>query len=369
MPQEVAMREAYGKALVEMGRENPDIVALDADLSKSTMTHLFAKEFPRRFFDCGIAEQNMVGIAAGFAASGKIPFASTFAVFMLGRCFDQVRMSIVQPGLNVKLVPTHGGITVGEDGISHQAIEDLALACSLPGLTVIVPADAIEAVQAVKTAAATDGPFYIRLCRPKSPLLYDNSYRFELGKAVTMREGSDVTVIAIGLMVAEALKAADVCGHGHRIAGEEGDRQPVLGLKLGKPHGDFDAAGPLWVRHLQRLDVRLTLDRRRNNDHCSFILPLRHMNLSSKIMGPQEGVSIEQRNRIPSILLRRPYHVPETSFRIRVNGLNGMAQVFPAKSDRQHLNRNPIGFLLKNQATPDIYTRHPVLFQHHSLLS
>ena len=134
MAQEISTRDAYGQTLVELGKENPDIVVLDADLSKSTMTHFFAKQFPERFFDCGVAEQNMVTIAAGLASSGKIAFASTFAVFIPGRCFDQVRMSIAQPGLNVKLVTTHSGISVGEDGISHQAIEDLALACSLPGV-------------------------------------------------------------------------------------------------------------------------------------------------------------------------------------------------------------------------------------------
>jgi transketolase len=209
MAPEMSLREAYGQTLVELGRENPDIVVLDADLSKSTMTQLFAKEFPERFFDCGIAEQNMVSIAAGLAASGKIPFASTFAVFIPGRCFDQVRMSVAQPRLNVKLVVTHGGITVGEDGTSHQAVEDLSLACSLPGLNVIVPADAIETAQAVKAAAATFGPFYIRLCRPKAPLVYDQSYRFNLGKAATLREGQDATIMAIGLMVAPALEAAD----------------------------------------------------------------------------------------------------------------------------------------------------------------
>ncbi len=209
MLQEVSLREAYGKTLVELGRENSDIVALDADLSRSTMTHFFAGEFPERFFDCGIAEQNMVSIAAGLAASGKIPFASTFAVFVPGRCFDQIRMSIAQPGLNVKLVVTHGGISVGEDGTSHQSIEDLALITSLPGFTVVVPADAIETAQAVKVAASSYGPFYIRLCRPKMPLVYNDDYRFNLGKAVTMKRGEEVTVIAIGIMVAAALKAAD----------------------------------------------------------------------------------------------------------------------------------------------------------------
>ncbi len=209
MLQEISLRETYGKTLVELGRENSDIVVLDADLSPSTMTHFFASEFPERFFDCGIAEQNMASIAAGLAASGKIPFASTFAVFVPGRCFDQIRMSIAQPKLNVKLVATHGGISVGEDGTSHQSIEDLALITSLPGFTVIVPADAIETAQAIRIAAASYGPFYIRLCRPKMPLVYNEDYRFNLGKAVTMKRGEEVTIIAIGIMVAAALEAAD----------------------------------------------------------------------------------------------------------------------------------------------------------------
>ena len=203
------MREAYGKTLVELGKENSDIVVLDADLSRSTMTQFFAREFPSRFFDCGIAEQNMVGIAAGLAASGKIPFTSTFAVFTPGRCFDQIRMSIAQPAINVKLVATHGGISVGEDGTSHQSIEDLALVGSLPSFTVIVPADAIETAQAIRVAAASYGPFYIRLCRPKTPLVNNQDYRFNLGKAVTMRRGKEATIIAIGLMVTAALEAAE----------------------------------------------------------------------------------------------------------------------------------------------------------------
>ncbi len=204
----VSVREAYGKALLELGMENHDVVVLDSDLSRSTMTAFFAREFPERFFECGIAEQNMIGIAAGMAASGKIAFASTFAVFVPGRCFDQVRMSIAQPGLNVKLVTTHGGISVGEDGTSHQSIEDLSLICSLPGFSVIVPADATETTEAVKAAAAHLGPFYIRLCRPRLPLVYGEDYRFKLGKAVMMRQGGDATIIAIGLMVRAALEAA-----------------------------------------------------------------------------------------------------------------------------------------------------------------
>jgi len=209
MTEEVSMREVYGSTLVELGKENKDVVVLDADLSPSTMTKYFAKEFPERFFDCGIAEQNMVGIAAGLASSGKIPFASTFAVFIPGRSFDQIRVSIAQPLLNVKLVATHGGISVGEDGSSHQAVEDLSLITSLPGFSVIVPADAIETAQAVRTAASGFGPFYIRLARLKVPLVYTDDYRFELGKAVVMRDGKDVTVIAIGILVAAALEAAE----------------------------------------------------------------------------------------------------------------------------------------------------------------
>jgi transketolase len=209
MPREASLRETYGKTLVELGKENQNIVVLDADLSKSTMTQYFGTAFPQRFFEVGIAEQNLIGIAAGLAASGKIPFASTFAVFAPGRCFDQIRMSVAQPKLNVKIVTTHGGITVGEDGISHQAIEDLALICSLPGFTVIVPADAIETAQAVRVAAALDGPVYIRLPRPKLPIILPDDYHFELGKAVELRTGTDATIIAIGIMVTATLEAAD----------------------------------------------------------------------------------------------------------------------------------------------------------------
>jgi transketolase len=205
----ISTREAYGRTLVTLGRENPDIVVLDADLAKSTMTLYFAKEFPQRFFDCGIAEQNMIGIAAGLAASGKIAFASTFAVFATGRCFDQLRMSVSQPRLNVKVVATHGGISVGEDGLSHHAIEDVALACSLPGFNVIVPADGEETSQVIRAIAAAPGPFYVRLGRPKVPRVVPEGYRFELGKAVLMREGRDITVIANGLMVAAAVDAAE----------------------------------------------------------------------------------------------------------------------------------------------------------------
>jgi len=206
--EQVSLRDTYGKTLAELGRGNMDIVVLDADLAKSTMTEYFGKEFPHRFFDCGVAEQNMMGIAAGLAASGKTAFASTFAVFAPGRCFDQIRMSVAQPLFNVKIVSTHGGITVGEDGTSHQSIEDLALIGSLPGIRVIVPADAVETSQAVRTAASTEGPFYIRLPRPKLPVVFGDGYRFNLGKAVNMKGGRDATIIAIGVMVSIALEAS-----------------------------------------------------------------------------------------------------------------------------------------------------------------
>jgi transketolase len=206
---EQATREVYGRTLVELGRERPDLVVLEADLSPSTMTCYFAEAFPQRHFDCGIAEQNMVSIAAGLAASGKVVFASTFAVFAAPKVYDQVRMNVAQPGLNVKIVATHGGITVGEDGFSHQAVEDLALMSSLPGLTVIVPADGPEAEQTVRAAARLPGPFYIRLGRPKTPVVHGEGYRFEVGRAEVLREGRDVTIIACGALVSRALLAAE----------------------------------------------------------------------------------------------------------------------------------------------------------------
>lgn len=201
-------REMYGRTLAVLGEELPNLVVLDADLSQSTMTHHFASRFPDRFFNCGVAEQNMIGMAAGLAASGKTVFASTFAVFATSRCFDQLRMSIAQPHSNVKVVATHGGVSVGEDGFSHHAIEDLCLACSLPGFTVIVPADAHETAQVIRLAATTHGPFYIRLSRPATPRIHSNGCQFILGKAATMHEGSDLTIIANGLMVARAIEAA-----------------------------------------------------------------------------------------------------------------------------------------------------------------
>ncbi len=228
MSDAVSLRETYGQTLVALGKTNPDIVVLDADLSPSTMTKFFAKEFPERFFEVGIAEANMIGIASGLAAAGKIPFASTFAVFAPGRCFDQIRVSVAQARLNVKIAVTHAGVTVGEDGASHQALEDIALVNTLPGFTIIVPADAIETDRAVRAAAAHVGPCYIRMPRPKLPLIYDESYKFKIGKAVTLREGQDAAIIAIGVMVSQALAAAEELA-------KEGINCRVLNMPTVKP--------------------------------------------------------------------------------------------------------------------------------------
>ncbi len=209
MTEMAAPRDYYGKALVELGKKNENVVVLDADLSSSTRTSMFAKAYPERFFNIGIAEQNLIGIAAGLANLGKVVFASSFAMFISGRAWDQVRNSVVYPKLNVKIAATHAGITVGEDGATHQALEDIAIMRVLPSLNVLVPADAIEAFQMIKYAAATPGPFYIRMSRGATPLVFkDSDYIFELGKSKILVEGKDVAIIASGIMVDVALKAA-----------------------------------------------------------------------------------------------------------------------------------------------------------------
>jgi transketolase len=203
-----ATRDAYGDTLLELGKKRPEIVALDADLSGSTKTSKFAKEFPDRFFNMGIAEQDMVGTAAGLALSGKIPFASTFAVFETGRAWDQIRLTVCYSNTNVKLVSTHGGITVGEDGASHQALEDVALMRALPNMTVIVPADATETTAVIKAVADFKGPVYVRLGRAKVPYIMPDDYSFTPGKAYVFNIGKDVNIIANGIMVAIAKDAA-----------------------------------------------------------------------------------------------------------------------------------------------------------------
>jgi len=204
----IATRDAYGKALLILGAENPNVVVLDADLSKSTKTADFGKKYPERFFNMGIAEANLIGTAAGLAAAGKIPFASTFAIFAVGRAFEQIRNSIAYPKLNVKIAATHSGITVGEDGGSHQAIEDVAIMRAVPNMVVLVPADGEETRQVILAAAKYIGPVYIRMGRLAVPLLFGEDYHFEIGKANVLKEGTDVAIMANGLMVSMALEAA-----------------------------------------------------------------------------------------------------------------------------------------------------------------
>lgn len=225
----MATRDAYGEALKELGKINNNIVVLDADLSGSTKTANFAKEFPERFINVGIAEQNLVATAAGLATTGKIPFASSFAMFAAGRAFEIIRNSVAYPKLNVKIAATHAGLTVGEDGASHQAVEDISIMRAIPNMVVIHPADGVETKAAIIKAAEYKGPVYIRLGRSKVPVIFDESdYKFELGKGIKMRDGKDVTIIATGIMVSEALEAA-------KILKEEGIEARVINIHTIKP--------------------------------------------------------------------------------------------------------------------------------------
>lgn len=204
-----ATRQSYGEALVKLGKENENVVVFDADLSSATKTDLFAKEFPNRFFDMGIAEQNMMSTAAGMATCGKIPYVSTFAVFAAGRAYDQIRNSICYPKLNVKICATHAGITVGEDGATHQMIEDISLMRTLPNMTVISTSDDIQTKWAVEEISKIKGPVYLRLARLATPIIYEANQKFEIGKAIQIGEGTDATVFATGVTVSEAIKAKE----------------------------------------------------------------------------------------------------------------------------------------------------------------
>ena len=209
MSKKIATRDAYGQALIELGKTNPDVVVLDADLSQSTKTAGFRKEYPERFFNMGIAEQNLIGTAAGLAATGKIPFASTFAMFATGRAFEIIRNSVGYPKLNVKICATHAGLTVGEDGASHQSLEDIACMRVIPNMTVIVPSDAVETKAAINALAEKEGPAYVRLGRSGVPVINEKEdYKFQIGKGVQLKEGTDATIIATGIMVSEALEAS-----------------------------------------------------------------------------------------------------------------------------------------------------------------
>ena len=207
--QSAATRETYGRTLLTMAEEHPDIVVLGGDLNVSTFVHLWRDQYPDRFFDFGPAEQNIVGVAAGLAAAGKIPFVSTFSVFGTGRPYDQLRVLVSQPSLNVKLICTHAGILTGEDGMSAHSIEDLSLMCALPSFSVVTPADAPETEQVIRSAATTQGPLYVRLSRAATPVVHADDYRFRMGEGEVMREGNDVSIIACGSLIAPALDAAD----------------------------------------------------------------------------------------------------------------------------------------------------------------
>ena len=225
----IATRESYGKAVTELGREHEEIIVLDADLAEATKTAVFRKEFPERHIDCGIAEANMIGIAAGLAAAGKVPFASSFAMFATGRAFEQIRNSVGYPHLNVKICASHAGLTVGEDGATHQCNEDIALMRTIPGMTVIVPSDDIETRAAVKAAYEYKGPVYIRLRRFAVPVINTNEdYVFEMGRGIKLADGSDVSIIATGLMVSSALDAS-------RILEENGISASVVNIHTIKP--------------------------------------------------------------------------------------------------------------------------------------
>ena len=228
MADKIATREAYGKALLEFGAKNENIVVFDADLAEATKTCLFKKEFPERFFDCGIAENNMLSVAAGISTTGKIPFVSTFAMFAAGRSFEQIRNSIGYPHLNVKICATHAGISVGEDGATHQCNEDLALMRTIPGMVVINPSDGVEARAAVEAAINYEGPVYIRFGRLALPIFNEEDYKLEIGKAVKLKDGQDVTIVASGMMVAEALEAREI------LAGE-GISASVINVHTIKP--------------------------------------------------------------------------------------------------------------------------------------
>ena len=224
----MATRDAYGKALVKLGQVNDNVVVLDADLSKSTKTNDFKVAFPERFFNMGIAEQNLIGAACGFATAGKIPFASSFAMFATGRAFEIIRNSVAYPKLNVKICATHAGLTVGEDGASHESVEDIAIMRAIPNMTVLVPADGIEAEQMIFEAAKFNGPMYVRLGRSAVPTLFDENYKFQIGKGNILREGNDVSIIACGIMVNEAILA-------HEALKLEGINARVINMSTIKP--------------------------------------------------------------------------------------------------------------------------------------
>ena len=245
----IATRESYGNALAELGDKYENLYVFDADLAAATKTGIFKKKFPDRFFDCGIAESNMMGVAAGMAATGKIPFVSTFAMFAAGRAFEQVRNSIGYPHLNVKIGATHAGISVGEDGATHQCNEDIALMRTIPGMTVIIPADDVEAKAAVEAAINYEGPVYMRFGRLAVPVFNDPAtYKFEIGKGIKLRDGNDITIVATGLMVYEAIEAA-------KTLAQEGIEATVINIHTIKPIDE-----DIIIEAAKKTDLVLTVE-------------------------------------------------------------------------------------------------------------
>lgn len=246
--EKIATRVAYGKTLAEIGDEYKEIVVLDADLSASTQTKHFAKKFPDRFFNVGVAEQNLICTAAGLAMGGLTPFVSTFTIFATGRAWEMVRLSVCYQNVNVKICSTHAGLTVGEDGASHQTLEDIAIMRVIPNMRVIVPADATETEQVIKAIAKTDGPFFVRLARAASPILFDSSYKFEIGKGNVIEEGSDITIISCGLMTAHSVEAL-------KILKEKGVSATLINMASIKPI-DKD----LIIKHARKTGKVLTVE-------------------------------------------------------------------------------------------------------------
>lgn len=307
--EKVATRDAYGKALVELGQKNSQVVVLDADLSCSTKTINFAKAFPERFFNMGVSEQDMMGTAAGLALGGKIPFASSFAMFATGRAFEIVRNSIVYPHLPVKICASHAGLTVGEDGASHQTVADIAIMRALPGMTVIVPADAIETKQVIHAVADFAGPVYVRLSRAAFPVFLGDNYKFQIGKAVELREGKDIAIVACGLMVYQAVKAAE-------LLAQQGIQASVVNMSTVKP-----LDGDMLTRLAERTGCILTVEEHSVLGGLGSAVS-EFLAESGKVLVHRHGILDEFGQSGPAEVLLKHYHLmPEDIAQQAVNTL------------------------------------------------
>lgn len=307
--EKIATRDAYGKALVEVGQKNPQVVVLDADLSGSTKTIHFAKAFPERFFNMGVSEQDLMGTAAGFALAGKIPFASSFAMFATGRAFEIVRNSIVYPHLPVKICASHAGLTVGEDGASHQTVADIAIMRALPGMTVIVPADAIETKQVIHAIVDFPGPVYVRLSRAAFPVFLGEDYKFQIGRGVELRQGKDIAIVACGLMVYHAVKAAE-------LLEQKGIQATVVNMATVKP-----LDGELLTKVAERTGCVLTVEEHSVLGGLGSAVA-EHLAESGKVIVHRYGIMDEFGQSGPAEALLKHYHLmPEDIAQQAVNTL------------------------------------------------